>query len=142
MTECWTDTRNRCSVNLIKSEIQVKSNFTFSCKDFYTYVVKEKVLLNAVRSNKKYKFKKKPEGKKPSYVRPHLSKMKFDFEHWWIVYRCANVSLLGNSSLLGQNMSLFCIGLYLGTFLYCCHLVMVMGLHSSVYTGKPFGSLS
>ncbi|KAJ8011748.1 hypothetical protein DPEC_G00061480 [Dallia pectoralis] len=31
-----------------------------SCKDFYTYVVKEKVLLNAVRSNKKYKFKKKP----------------------------------------------------------------------------------
>ncbi|KAL0192020.1 hypothetical protein M9458_010316, partial [Cirrhinus mrigala] len=41
--------------------IQVKSNFTFSCKDFYTYVVKEKVLLNAVRSNKKYKFKKKPE---------------------------------------------------------------------------------
>ncbi len=78
MTGCWTDTRNRCSVNLIKSEIHVKSNFTFSCKDFYTYVVKEKVLLNAVRSNKKYKFKKKPEGKKPSYVRPHLSKMKFD----------------------------------------------------------------
>ncbi|KAJ7998038.1 hypothetical protein DPEC_G00218400 [Dallia pectoralis] len=37
------------------------SNFTFRCKDFYTYVVKEKVLLNAVRSNKKYKFKKKPE---------------------------------------------------------------------------------
>ncbi|KAJ8006714.1 hypothetical protein DPEC_G00110080 [Dallia pectoralis] len=61
MTGCWTDTRNRCSVNLIKSEIQLKSNFTFSCKDFYSYVVKEKVLLNAVRSNKKYKFKKKPE---------------------------------------------------------------------------------
>lgn len=60
-------------INLIKSEIQVKNNFTFSCKDFYTYVVKDKVLLNDVRSNKKYKLKKKPEGKKPSYVRPHLS---------------------------------------------------------------------
>lgn len=46
--------------------------------DTDTYVVKEKVFLNAVRSNKKYKFKKKPEGKKPSYVRPHLSKIKFD----------------------------------------------------------------
>lgn len=97
--------------------------------DTDTYVVKEKVFLNAVRSNKKYKFKKKPEGKKPSYVRPHLSKIKF--------YRGANVSLLGNSSLLGQNMSLFCIGLYLGTFLYCCHLVMVMGLHSSVLKVSP-----
>ena len=79
MTGCWTDTRNRCSVNL-KSEIHVKSNFTLSCKDFHTYVVKEKVLLDAARSNKKYKFKKKTEGQKPSYVGPHLSKMKFDVQ--------------------------------------------------------------
>ncbi|KAJ7991172.1 hypothetical protein DPEC_G00294490 [Dallia pectoralis] len=59
----FTDDRMlSCLVNLINPEIQVKSNFTFSCKDFYTYVVKEKVLLNAERSNMKYKFKKKPEG--------------------------------------------------------------------------------
>ncbi|KAK0132250.1 E3 ubiquitin-protein ligase TRIM39 [Merluccius polli] len=47
------------SVPITKASVE-RSNFTFSCKDFYTYVVKE-VLLNAARSNKIYKFKKKPE---------------------------------------------------------------------------------
>ena len=51
MTAAWTD--------LIKSEIQVKNNFAYSCTEFYSYDVKEKVLLEAVRSNKKYTFKKK-----------------------------------------------------------------------------------
>lgn len=39
--------------------------------------------------------------------------MKFDFEHKWTVYRGAILSLLGDNSLLGQNMSLFWIGFYL-----------------------------
>ena len=59
MTAAWTDQRNRCSVDLIKREIQVKNNVAYNCTEFYSYDVKEKVLLEAVRSNKKYTFKKK-----------------------------------------------------------------------------------
>ena len=58
MTAAWTDQCNRCSVEFIKSEIQVKNNFGYSCKDFYAYAVKEKAMLEAVHSGKKYKVKK------------------------------------------------------------------------------------
>lgn len=49
MTAAWTDQRNRCSVELIKSEIQVKTNFEYQCEKFYSYsyVLKQKALLEA-----------------------------------------------------------------------------------------------
>ncbi|KAK1900923.1 Pathogenesis-related thaumatin-like protein 3.4 [Dissostichus eleginoides] len=34
------------------------TNFEYSCKEFYTYALKEKALLEAARSSKEYKVKK------------------------------------------------------------------------------------
>jgi len=57
MAMAWTDQRNRCSVELIKAEIQIKTNFGYSCIELYSRVMKNKALLEAARSNKKYKVK-------------------------------------------------------------------------------------
>lgn len=58
MTAAWTDQRNRCSVDLIKSEIQIKNNLSQSCREFYNYALNEKALLQCAQSSTKYKFKK------------------------------------------------------------------------------------
>jgi hypothetical protein len=56
----WRDKRNKCSVNLIKSEVQIKMNYQYCCKDFYFFVLRQKDLLEAAKSNTKYvlNFKK------------------------------------------------------------------------------------
>ena len=54
----WTNTRNRCSIELIKSELLVTLNFEQSCDDFLTTIEKDKRLLAAARSNTKYSWKK------------------------------------------------------------------------------------
>jgi hypothetical protein len=47
----WRDERNKCSVNLIKSEVQIKMNYQYCCKDFYFFVIRQKDLLEAAKSN-------------------------------------------------------------------------------------------
>ena len=53
----WSDTRNRCSVELIKCELIVALNFEQSCGEFFTNIGKNKKFLAAARSNTKYTWK-------------------------------------------------------------------------------------
>ncbi len=56
MTAVRTETRNRATVDLIKGEILVKVNYSYTCQEFYRHVMNEKALLEAARSDRKYKF--------------------------------------------------------------------------------------
>ena len=57
MKNKWTDVRNKCSVELIKGELIVSLNYELSCSEFYSAALKDKQLLTAARSQKKYKWK-------------------------------------------------------------------------------------
>lgn len=50
----WRSERNRASVDLIKSELQVFVNFDYKCGEFYHFVLQQQKLLDAAASNKKY----------------------------------------------------------------------------------------
>lgn len=50
----WRDERNRCSVNLIKSELIVAINSNMNCKDFLNDIKNNEKLLKAAKSNEKY----------------------------------------------------------------------------------------
>jgi len=58
MANKWTDARNRCSTDLIKSELKISVNANMPCKDLFLAVQKDKELLDAVRSSKKYPWRK------------------------------------------------------------------------------------
>uniref|UniRef100_A0A1A8F484 HAT C-terminal dimerisation domain-containing protein n=1 Tax=Nothobranchius korthausae TaxID=1143690 RepID=A0A1A8F484_9TELE len=58
MKNKWTDVRNKCSTELIRCELIVTLNYDMSCSEFYSAVLKDKQLLNAARSQKKYKWRK------------------------------------------------------------------------------------
>ena len=51
----WSDKRNRLTLDHVKAEIQIKTNFKMSCEEFYNYALKNKQLLMAAKSNTKYK---------------------------------------------------------------------------------------
>ena len=54
MKNLWTDERNRLSTDMVKAELCVKLNYPFSCKELYTFIIDQKTLLKAARSNSKY----------------------------------------------------------------------------------------
>lgn len=59
MNQKWSKERNRCKVELIKSELQISLNFQENCSDFIEKMKLDKDLLQAVISNQKYSFKTK-----------------------------------------------------------------------------------
>uniref|UniRef100_A0A1A7XKB7 HAT C-terminal dimerisation domain-containing protein n=1 Tax=Iconisemion striatum TaxID=60296 RepID=A0A1A7XKB7_9TELE len=58
MKNKWTDVRNKCSAELIRSELIASLNYDMSCSEFYSEALKDKQLLTAARAQKKYKWKK------------------------------------------------------------------------------------
>lgn len=57
VNELWSKSRNRLSETHVKSEIQVCTNFNYTCKEFYDFIVCNQKALHAARSVKKYNFK-------------------------------------------------------------------------------------
>lgn len=64
MNMYWSDNRNRCTLDLIKAELAIKTNFTMTCSEFNEFLNKNvnkeqsKALIAAARSQEKYVFKK------------------------------------------------------------------------------------
>ncbi|KAL4008598.1 hypothetical protein ACER0C_002450 [Sarotherodon galilaeus] len=52
MKNKWTDVRNKCSTELIRSELIVSLNYDMSCSEFYSAVLKDIQLLTAARAQK------------------------------------------------------------------------------------------
>jgi len=54
MNYYWRNGYSKSNVNLINSEIVVKMNYEYPCKNFYTSVLKEKISLRQQSQMKKY----------------------------------------------------------------------------------------
>ncbi|KAK9976666.1 hypothetical protein ABG768_021871, partial [Culter alburnus] len=57
MEDVWSDKRNRLSVAMVKSELQVRLNFKLSCTEFKTFIEEQKPLIAAAKGNTKYRWK-------------------------------------------------------------------------------------
>lgn len=58
MNYCWRNEHKKSSITLIGSEIAIKMDYTYTSKDFYTFVLKDKDILKVTKT-KKYLFKLK-----------------------------------------------------------------------------------
>ena len=52
----WAEERNLLGVNVDKAEFCMKLNFNMSCLQCAQYALTDRALLNAAKSNEKYKF--------------------------------------------------------------------------------------
>ena len=59
MNAKWRAERNRASVALIKSELQIYVNSGMTCSEFYRYVLSNSKLLNAAASGQKYYWRRR-----------------------------------------------------------------------------------
>lgn len=50
----WSDARNKCSVNLMKSELLIQFNLELSCAEFFISIKEKKDILKEVKSSQKY----------------------------------------------------------------------------------------
>ena len=57
MYALWTNSRNRLNFDLVKAELMMQMNFHMSCHDFHEFFRKDKDLLQAAKSQGKYRFK-------------------------------------------------------------------------------------
>ncbi len=55
MKNKWTDVQNKCSAELIRSELIISLNYEMSCSEFYSVALKDKQVLTAARAQQKYK---------------------------------------------------------------------------------------
>ncbi|CAF1562881.1 unnamed protein product [Rotaria sp. Silwood1] len=58
MKRLLNDFRNRMSLDSIAAELQIRRNGSMSCTGMYKYLLSQKELLTAIRSNYEYTFKK------------------------------------------------------------------------------------
>ena len=52
MNAKWTDSRNKCTAELIKSGLQVTINFNMNCKDFFKHIQKKTKFLKKTKTSK------------------------------------------------------------------------------------------
>jgi len=57
MEDVWANKRNRLSIAMVKSELQVRLNFKLSCTEFKTFIEEQKPLIAAAKRNAKYRWK-------------------------------------------------------------------------------------